>query len=94
MLARHLVLRYRYAAAAENVSAQPAAALGSAIMGPLPEELCQELRLAATALDIGETGAVIAKIRAVDVHEAARLQALANDYRFGEILDLLDSSYQ
>jgi len=94
MLARHLVLRYRYAAATEDVSAQPAAALGSATMGPLPEELCRELRVAATALDIGETGAVIAKIRTVDVQEAARLQALANDYRFGEMLDLLDSSHQ
>ncbi len=93
-LARHLMLRYRYATATDNASAQAGAALGSAIMGPLPEELCHELRVAATALDIAETAAVIAKIRTVDVQEAARLQALANDYRFGEILDLLDSSHQ
>ncbi len=47
--------------------------------------------MAATELDIEGTGAVIERIREVDTPLAAGLQKLVDDYRFTEILALLDA---
>jgi len=89
MLARHLKVRYRYAPA-EDVAGRIAPPLGAEMLVPLPEALRQALRAAATELDIEGTGAVIERICGVDAPLAAGLQTLADDYRFSEILALLD----
>ena len=89
-LARHLGVRYRYAAA-EDAAARSAAPLDAERLAPLSDTLRQALRVAATELDIEGTGAVIERIREVDTPLAAGLQKLVDDYRFTEILALLDA---
>ncbi|MER2603751.1 MAG: transporter substrate-binding domain-containing protein [Candidatus Competibacter phosphatis] len=89
MLERFLGVRYRYAAAE---AARSAPALRAEMLAPLPEALRQALFVAAAELDIEGAGAVIERIRGVDAALANGLQALMNDYRFTEILVLLDAS--
>ena len=88
-LARLLGVRYRYVAT-EDAPARSAPPLGAERLAPLSEALRQALRASATALDIEGTDAVIERIRGVDAPLAAGLQALADDYRFSEILALLE----
>jgi CheY-like chemotaxis protein len=90
MLARFLGVRYRYAAA-EDAAARSAPPPDAERLASLSEALRQALRVAAIGLDVEGTGAVIEQIRSVDAPLAAGLQTLADDYRFTEILALLDA---
>ncbi len=87
----HLKLRYIYdQEAQEDEQAAPPAPLTAAMTTELPDEQKKALRAAAQKLDISASEKVIKEVRNEHPEIADRLQMLAREFRFGQILELLD----
>ena len=88
----HLKLRYIYdQEAQEDEQVAPSTPLTAAMTTELPDEQKKALRAAAQKLDISTTEEVLKKIRNEHPEIAGRLQVLAREFRFGQILELLDN---
>ena len=91
---QYLGVRYRYAEEAEETPPQPAVELDAAMLERLPAELRQELGVVANRLDVEAIRELIERIRfAGDAGIADGIQALANEFQFGRILELLGEEY-
>jgi CheY-like chemotaxis protein len=90
-MAGHLDVRYRYAEATEKPASKPPT-LSAKTVAALPEALKEPLRNAALALNNEDFAALLGPVRERDPALADGLAALALDFRFDRLLELLDKA--
>jgi len=91
-MAEHLGVRFLYEKETEAEQAAPAITTTSEMVAGLSAELRQALTEAARNLDIAATAQVIEEIRSDHPEIADGLQLLAESFRFGQILELLNKT--
>jgi PAS domain S-box-containing protein len=92
VMARQLGVRYRY----EAPSTQPSVEVSrvtAADLAALPATLRETLRQATVSLSTDAVDEVLAQVRTFDAKLASGLDTLARDFRFSQILELLEKSH-
>ncbi|MCU7935991.1 MAG: response regulator, partial [Candidatus Thiodiazotropha sp. (ex Dulcina madagascariensis)] len=90
-LAKQLGVRYRYEESAVKATAEWVEISAEAVAA-LPKELLETLRVTALSLSNVDFDAALAPVRELDPALAEGLAALAREFRFDRILELLDDT--
>jgi hypothetical protein len=88
---RCLGVRYRYDEVAEEPPSEPLSVSAEAI-ATLPRELHKALRIAALSLSVEDFDIALDSVREQDPALAEGLTTLAREFRFDQILELLDKA--
>jgi CheY-like chemotaxis protein len=91
LIAKHLAVGYIYEETPAAEAVQPAAPAPEALAG-LPPAWLERLEQAVSRSEVEETGQVIAEMQAADPVLAAMLADLALDFKYSQILDLIQAS--